>query len=186
MPITPNDILEKEFKKELRGYNIDEVDDFLERVADVLAETIKERNLLRERVHALEEELMALRSEGQEIKKILLSAQKLIDELKTQAEREAEIIIEDARARSEKILEKARDEERRLKDQILELKRQRTMWASEFRSVLRKYLELLDGEPGLQEKKPLQNSEKNKVTSEAEVTGKRDLEEIMGDDEFHF
>ncbi len=186
MPITPNEILEKEFKKALRGYSVEEVDDFLEMVADVLADTIKERNLLRERVHELEGEVSALKAEEKEIKKMLLSAQKLIDELKAQAEREAEIIIEEAKAKGEKILEEAREEERRLRGLILELQRHRISWASEFKAMLRKYLDMLEQEPDFMEKELKKKGGKraSSVDNDAEILKPSDLEGLISDNDF--
>jgi len=146
MSITPNEILAKEFRRSLRGYDPGEVDDFLEIVADALARAIKERNLLKERVHGMADELKSLKKEEKEIKQMLLSAQRLIDELKVQAEKEAEIIVEEARAQAEAIIDRARQEEERLKFAIAELKRKKATWNSELKAMLRKYLEILEAE----------------------------------------
>ncbi|MEZ0329110.1 MAG: DivIVA domain-containing protein [Dissulfuribacterales bacterium] len=107
MAIAPNDILEKEFKTKLLGVDPDEVSAFLEEVAEELTQVIKERNALKAQLAQNTTKLEEYRAKEEDFKAVLTAAQKLSDELRKQAEKEAEILLEKARLEASRILNEA-------------------------------------------------------------------------------
>jgi len=107
MTIAPNDILEKEFKTKLLGVDPDEVSAFLEEVAEELTQVIKERNALKAQLAQTTAKLEEYRAKEEDFKAVLTAAQKLSDELRKQAEKEAELLLEKARLEASRILNEA-------------------------------------------------------------------------------
>lgn len=115
MRITPLDIYQQEFRRVLRGIDPDEVEDFLERIADDYEELIKENAALKERIESLEAQLIggvkaeqtddsetALREEANNI---IREAKKEADNIVGEARKEADNIIRKAEASADKTRE---------------------------------------------------------------------------------
>jgi len=113
--ITPLDIYQQEFKRVLRGIDPDEVEEFLERVADDYEQAIKENNSLKERIKAMES---LLTGEGKldditDSAKTREEADKIIEE----AKKEFDDLIKEARKEANNIIGRAKDEAERTKSQ---------------------------------------------------------------------
>lgn len=108
MRITPLDIYQKEFKRILRGVDPDEVEDFLERVADDYEEMIRENAALKERIESLEAQLGDKRAGGQGDKGTATTEE--ASNIIREAKREADSVIREARKEADNIIRKARDE----------------------------------------------------------------------------
>lgn len=108
--ITPNDILEKEFKKKLNGYDPFEVKEFLEYVASYLSSLIKENNLLKSRVMSQKAQIEAYIKKEAELMNALVTAQKFSDDLKGQAEKEADFILQRSKLEAESLIIDAKKE----------------------------------------------------------------------------
>jgi cell division initiation protein len=101
--ITPLDIYQQEFRKVLRGLDPDEVEDFLERVADDYEQLIKENVTLKGRVQSLEAQLGDERMRGQGGEGAREEAGDIIRE----AKKEADNVIREARKEADNIIRKA-------------------------------------------------------------------------------
>ena len=87
MKISPLDVRQKQFHLQWRGFNINEVDAFLEEVMAEMEGLVRETHTLREKMEKRDRELAVLREEETTLKQTLLTTQQLIDELKSQARR---------------------------------------------------------------------------------------------------
>jgi len=74
----------------------------------------------------------------------LLSTQKMVEEIKTTARKEAELIVEEARMRAREIVQQAHMRLAQIHDDITELKRQRTQFEVKLRSLLEAHLQMLE------------------------------------------
>ena len=120
MRITPLDIYQKEFKRVLRGIDPDEVEDFLERVADNYEQIIKENAELKERIKSLETQATA----GGEIKQTDDSeavARKEAGNIIRMAKKEADDLIQEARKEADNIVRKAGDEVPKISPEVEEI-----------------------------------------------------------------
>lgn len=111
MPLTPIDIQQKTFGPELRGYNMDEVDDFLDEVVTALKDYDQRVRDAQDRIRALEAELSTRGEDESAISRALVAAQKQADALVTDAHADAERIRGDAQVEADQ-LRADRDTER--------------------------------------------------------------------------
>ena len=120
--ITAREINEKQFHDAWRGYNQEEVDDFLDRVAEAIALLQRENDALRERVAELDEKVETAKTSEEMLKKTLESAQVAAQEAITTARSKADEIVKDAEERAQR----ARDELRTRVETAEEEVRKRT------------------------------------------------------------
>ena len=144
MRVTPLDIIQKQFTQSRRGYESEEVRQFLDDVRDSLEEGLKENQRLRDELRRRDEEIEELRSKESDIKETLLLARRVSSDMQRGARREADVIVGEARLESEKILMSAADERRDLQGEIVHMRGQRARLLGDMRSVLQTYGQMLD------------------------------------------
>jgi len=144
MAITPIDIQQQRFKTRLLGYDTAGVDHFLELVADELERVHKGTQELKEELARTRAALQEMRDREVVLKETLITAQKMTDELKANAGKEAEIIVAEAQLRAERIYRDAEERRIQLVREIQELKRQKISFESSFRAILESHTRLLD------------------------------------------
>ncbi|MFH0725987.1 MAG: DivIVA domain-containing protein [Pseudomonadota bacterium] len=142
--ITPLDIQQHQFRIKFRGFDIREVDVFLEQVASSLEATEAEGNGLREEIRRLNMEMRGHKEREESFKHAMLSSQQTIEQMKENAHKEAELIIADAEVKAEKILNRAHNRLSQLHADMAELKRQRAQIEVQIRSILEAHSKLLD------------------------------------------
>jgi cell division initiation protein len=118
--ITAQDIREKTFEKSKfgGGYDMAQVDEFLEEIADDLTNAQKENSVLRSKMKVLVEKIEEYRSNESALNQSILSAQKLAQQIEAEAREKAENIINDAQKQADEtigsIAAKTEFEEKRL------------------------------------------------------------------------
>jgi len=152
MKVTPLDIQQQQFKTRFRGFDIREVDAFLEQMAETVESLQKENQNLGDEVRRLELEIQGYRKRAETFKRALLNSQKVLDQMKDNARRSAELIIAEAEVKAEKILNKAHNRLAQLHEDITELKRQRTQIEVQISSIIEAHSRLLEiGKEGMKE-----------------------------------
>jgi len=147
MRISALDIRQQQFTVRLRGFDRQEVEAFLEDVAEDYESVVKENTLLKEQLTTLEERSRNITEHERTLQDTLVTTHRLTEEMKQAAKREAEIIVRDAEMRGEKLAEEMRAEEARLRQDIGSLKRLRHQFIEEVRGTLARYERLLATEP---------------------------------------
>jgi len=143
--ITPMDIRQQQFTvKMFRGFDTQEVDTFLEDLAADYEALLKENSLLKEQLQALEERTRGLEEREKVLQETLVTTQRLVEEMKDQARREASVIIREAEVQADRIIEASRTAEGNLQSEIIALKRTRRQLAEGLRSTVEMYQRLLD------------------------------------------
>ena len=99
MDISARDVHEKQFHDAWRGYNQEEVDDFLDRVAEALDRIQRENEQLHERIRELDQHVAASREAEEMLKKTLVTAQRAAEEAIAKAKAKAAELISDAEER---------------------------------------------------------------------------------------
>ena len=152
MKITPIDIQQQQFKIRIRGFDIREVDAFLEQVAETFERLQKGNQILGDEVRRLELEIQGYRKREETFKRALLNSQKVLDQMKDNARKSAELVIAEAEVKAEKILNKAHNRLAQLHEDIAELKRQRTQIEVQISSIIEAHSRLLEiGKEGMKE-----------------------------------
>lgn len=156
MKITPLDIQQQQFRVRFRGFDMVEVDNFLELLANEFEELIKENNQLREEDRRKLARINELEAEERELRDLLLSAKKITEEMKNNARREGELIIEEAKAQARQIIEHAQEQALKIEADINNLKKLRSQLEASLKATLDMHLRLLESYKGekvnLQEK----------------------------------
>lgn len=159
--LTPLDVRKKrgDFRRTFRGYDPEEVDTFLELVAERFEELVKENLTLSERTERLQEQVSSQLGRERAVQEALVTAQELRDDIRDQAqreaeeirhaaEREAELVRKEAEAEGERIVARARRQLEERKDALDELERKRLRFLRSFRGLLQRELDVVEVEEG--------------------------------------
>ena len=144
MKMTPLDIQQQQFKTRFRGFDVREVDTFLEQTAGAFETVQRENEDSQEEIRRLELEIQGYKKREETFKRALLNSQKVLDQMKENARKSAELIIAEAEVKAEKILNKAHNRLAQLHEDIAELKRQRTQIEVQISSVIEAHSKLLE------------------------------------------
>lgn len=143
--ITPSDIYNQDFKRALLGgYEIKEVDTFLERVADIIEHLIDQIRYLREKVDEQRATIDEYREIEKTLRSALVSSQKFSEDILASAKREAESLIEEARLKKAQAQLAAAKLPRKLARDIHVLEQQRSRMRREMLAILETHKNLLD------------------------------------------
>lgn len=106
MNVSPLDLRQQRFRSAFRGYDRTEVTSFLAAVADDYEQALRETDQLRQELMRLEAALNEHRGLESNLKSTMMTAQKLTDDIKANAEQEARRIVHEAEGRSSLLIEK--------------------------------------------------------------------------------
>ena len=139
MKITPIDIQQVSFGVRFRGYNRKEVDNFLDLLAHDYEMLIKESQDIKEKTASLEIQVMELKKKEATLNSTLIAVQKVVDEMKQNAQKEVDLLIKEAELKAEEITQGAQVERLRLQSEIKDLQRQKVLFLEKIRCVLRAF-----------------------------------------------
>ena len=179
MKITPMDISNKEFKKGLRGYNPEEVDEFLDEIVDNYEELYKDNALLKEKVSALSEKIEHYGKIENTIQNTLLLAQNAAEQARSSAKKEADLLVKNANDTAQKILDKAHADVVQINDEFDRIKQEFIKFRAKFRNFMNTQLETFDD----LEKDFIKNYNiTNPLEGAADITRHEDAEEEISND----
>ena len=138
--LTPLDVRRYDFGRALRGYDPERVDQFREQVAEELERLARLNQELDAKARGFHEQLRAFRERDKAINEALVSAQQLRGEIREQVEKEAQLILREARADADRMIEDARAEMRRLETELTSLDRTRRAYLTQFRTMIERQL----------------------------------------------
>ncbi|MEO0292944.1 MAG: DivIVA domain-containing protein [candidate division WOR-3 bacterium] len=144
MKITPLDIRKQEFRRSFKGYDKNEVDIFLEMLAKEIENLIRENKRMAEQLKELDSKIEDYKRMEKTLQDTLTSTQRTTDEMRRNARKEAEMIIQKAKLQASEIIEEAASKVKDLQSQISALKSQRNGFIIQFRSFLASQLKMLE------------------------------------------
>jgi cell division initiation protein len=140
MRLSPLDIRQQQFTVRMfRGFDPQEVDAFLEDVAEDYEAALRESALLKEQLSALEERSRGLAERERALQDTLLATQRLVEDMKDSARRESQLLVREAELRGEKMLEEVRAEEARIRSDIKALRRTQRQLVEDLKGTLERY-----------------------------------------------
>ena len=170
--LTPLDVRRTEFAGALRGYDKARVDEFRDRVANELERLTRLNQELDSKAKGFHEQLRAFRERDKALNEALVSAQQLRAETRDQAEREAQLVLREAKAEGERLIEAARSEARRLGSEIEGLERARRAYLAQFRDMVSRQLAELDAIPATPVKATVSDTSANGAADDKVVKAK--------------
>ncbi|MBI5230698.1 MAG: DivIVA domain-containing protein [Coriobacteriales bacterium] len=138
MKLTPLDIHHKEFGHSLRGYNEEQVDQFLDEVADEFERLFKENIDLSEKLEAAQQRLNEFEMQRQTINNTLVAAQRSAEDIQTKAQTEADTMLRDAEVKAKEIIHNALSRKQQVQGELVRIKQAE----EDFRARLK---QMLDG-----------------------------------------
>src|SRR5215211_2780091 len=155
MPIRPIDVRRKEFKNSFRGYDANQVDDFLDAVADEFERSYTDNSRMREEISSLRERLQQFEDLEGSIRAALVHAEEAAndlrrtstreaEDLRQSANREAEFTIREAKARSHQMLAESSARVERVQESYEALQEAKRGFANDFRHLLKTYMDMME------------------------------------------
>jgi cell division initiation protein len=144
MKITPLDIQQQQFRVKFRGFDMVEVDNFLDLVANEFEELLRENNRVKEEDRQKLERIQQLEGAEKDLRNALVSAQQICEEMKNSARKEGELIIEEAKGNARKVMETAQAQAMQVEAEITQLKRQRSEVEASLKAAVEMHLRLLE------------------------------------------
>ncbi|SNR61330.1 cell division initiation protein [Humidesulfovibrio mexicanus] len=146
MTISKIDLLNRKFSKKLWGYAPEEVDQLMAEVAEMLGAVAEERKNLIKKVRRMEASVEEFRQRDETLRDTLMSTQKMVDDIKGGAQREAQLILDEARAKAEGMVQQGHNRLAQLYEDIENLKRQRSQFDIQLRGLLETHLRILESD----------------------------------------
>jgi len=144
LKITPLDIQQQQFKgKLIGGLDPEDVDAFLQTVAQQMEDLVRENSELKEQQRRAAQDLEEMAQRETQLRETMLAAQKITEEMKNNARKEATLIVSEAELKAERIVADAENSLNQLNGQIQELKRQRFQFETSLRSLLESHGKML-------------------------------------------
>lgn len=144
MRITPLDIQQKQFPMKIRGFDVEEVYAFLEIIREEMEDLLRENASLKENVQRLESQLKEHRDMETTLRETLLTAQQMVEDYKTNARKEAELVVREAELKSDTILKEAQEKVIKIHEDIVDLKGIRRHFKEEVKRLVESHLKMLE------------------------------------------
>lgn len=141
--LTPLDIHNQEFKRSFRGYNEDEIDEFLDRVVKDYEQLYRENVELKETVDRLKTKVEHFQHIENTLHNTLVVAQETAEEVKLNAKKEAELVLKEAKVNGQRMVDEATGKVRQRMAEYEEIQQQIQLYRTKMRTVILTQLELL-------------------------------------------
>jgi cell division initiation protein len=144
MRITPLDIQQKQFPMKLRGFDVEEVYAFLEIVREEMEDLLRDNASLKENVQRLESQIKEYRDMETTLRETLMTAQQMVEDYKTNARKEAELLLKEAELKADSIMKEAQEKVIKIHEDVVDLKGIRRHFKEEVRRLVESHLKMLD------------------------------------------
>jgi len=140
------DIEQQQFNRSFRGYNEEEVDDFLDRIAKDYEEVLNENIKLKEEVERFKSRVEEYSKMDETLRSALINAQKSASNIKENVQKEAQVVLENAKIEAERIKQQAKQEIYDINNEIVELKKRKYLILEKLKNTLKIHIRMLDEE----------------------------------------
>lgn len=144
MRITPLDIQQKVFPMKFRGFDVEEVYAFLEVVREEMEDLLRENATLKEQAHRAETQIKGYRDMETTLRETLMTAQQMVEDYKTNARKEAELLIKEADLRADAMLKEAQEKMIKIHEDIVDLKGIRRHFKEELKRLIESHMRMLE------------------------------------------
>jgi len=142
--ISSIDIQRQKFQTKLKGYDPEEVQNFLIGVAEELEDLNRQNDLYKQEIENLKEVLAGFQERDMILKNTLVTAQKTSETITINAKKEADLIIKEAEFKGSKIMEHAQNQVQKIQRDVLDLKLQRKALQDKIQTSINIIQKLLD------------------------------------------
>ncbi len=144
MRITPLDIQQKQFPMKFRGFDVEEVYAFLEVIREEMEELLRENASLKESVQRAENHIKEYKDMESTMRETLMTAQQMVEDYKTNARKEAELLIKEAELRADNLIGEAQEKVIKIHEDIVDLKGIRRHFKEELKRLIENHVRMLE------------------------------------------
>jgi cell division initiation protein len=144
MRITPLDIQQKQFPMKFRGFDVEEVYAFLEVIREEMEDLLRENANLKESIQRLESQIKDYKDMETTLRETLLTAQQMSEDYKTNARKEAELVVKEAELRADTMLKDTQEKVIKIHEDIVDLKGIRRHFKEEIKRLVEGHLKMLE------------------------------------------
>jgi cell division initiation protein len=144
MRITPLDIQQKQFPMRFRGFDVDEVYAFLELIREELEGLLNENASLKEQLNRADDQLKEYRSMESTLRETLMTAQQMVEDYKTNARKEAELILREAEIKADTMIKDSQEKLVKIHEDIVDLKGIRRHFKEEIKRLIDSHNKMLE------------------------------------------
>jgi cell division initiation protein len=127
-----------------RGFDMDEVYSFLELIREELEELLRENASLKEQLSRADEQIKEYHNMEATLRETLMTAQQLVDEYKSNARKEAELLMKDAELKADAVIKDAQEKVVKIHEDIVDLKGIRRHFKEEVKRLIESHLRMLE------------------------------------------
>lgn len=144
MKLSPLDIYNHEFNKSTFGYNVKQVDEFLDDVGMAYEKILKDINKVQDENERLKEKLGEYENMEERMEKLMLTIQETAKEQTKQAQKQAEYIIKKAEIKAEKMKMQAKNQIKEEYEAYQDLREAKDLFKIRFKTMLESHLQMLE------------------------------------------
>jgi cell division initiation protein len=144
MRITPLDIQQKQFPMKFRGFDVEEVYAFLEVVREDIEELLRENASLKENVQRATTHIKEYKDMETTLRETLMTAQQMVEDYKTNARKEAELLIKEAEIKADELIKDAQEKVIKIHEDIVDLKGIRRHFKEELKRLIENHSRMVD------------------------------------------
>jgi cell division initiation protein len=154
MRITPLDIQQKQFSTRFRGFDMEEVDSFLELIREEMEELLRDNANLREEARRFEKQLKDYKNIEHTLRDTLINTQQMSEEYKSTSKKDAELKIKEAELMAQEIIKEAQDKVVQIHEDITDLKGVRRHFKEEVKRLIQSHLGMIEFDKEREEETP--------------------------------
>ena len=143
MSLTPMDIHNREFPLKMRGYDQDEVNDYLDQIIKELEKLVREKKEMEKQLSFAEEKLTHYDSLQDSLNRSILVAQEAADRLKENTAKEVEVILREAENNADQLLKDSVEKAQRIEVETEELRKHSKVFRQRLQLMIESQLEML-------------------------------------------
>ena len=144
MRITPLDIQQKNFPIKFRGFDVEEVYAFLEVIREEMEELLRENANLKENVQRSDSHIREYKDMEATLRETLVTAQQMVEDYKSNARKEAELLIKEAELKADSLIKDAQEKVIKIHEDIVDLKGVRRHFKEELKRLIENHMRMLD------------------------------------------
>lgn len=146
MALSPLDIHNKEFSSRWRGYDEDEVNEFLEQVLKDYENVLEENKSLKSDLKQTKEQITHFNSIEEALQKSILTAQEAAEDVRRNSMKESKLIVKEAEKNADRIVNEALSRAQKISVEIEDLKKQSKVFRNRFRMLIEAQLDLVNAD----------------------------------------
>lgn len=146
MAMTPRDVQNMRFTQKMRGYDPQEVDNFLVLAAEELQQALAETERLQREGRELRDRVRVAEDKEKQLQEALMRAQRIADEIVSTARREAQLLVKEAELTGDKIVDQALEQSTHIEARIAELRTARREVQLKFRNTIDLFGRILEAD----------------------------------------